>query len=72
MILGTEHAEGSDVAALKLVFGPRDQIQTVELAMLGENEITLRPYTLLTQADLDVINALMSDDDDTDTECDES
>jgi hypothetical protein len=49
------------VAALRLVFGPRDQVQTVELPPGAGSEITearLRPFTLLTQNDLDVINAL--------------
>jgi hypothetical protein len=49
------------VAALRLVFGARDQVDTVELPPGAGSEITearLRPFTLLTQRDLDVLNAL--------------
>jgi len=49
------------VAALRLVFGTRDQVETVELPPGAGSEIVearLRPFTLLTQKDLDVINAL--------------
>lgn len=63
------------MAALKLVFGSLEQIETVELPAGPDDEITearLRPFTLLTQADLDVINALngVGDCDGSDTECD--
>lgn len=49
------------MVALRLVFGSRDQVETVELPPGAGSEITearLRPFTLLTQRDLDVINAL--------------
>jgi hypothetical protein len=67
------------VAALRLVFGSRDQVETVELPPGVGEEVTearLRPFTLLTQADLDVINSLNGvgeeRDGDSDTECDAS